>query len=250
MPGGLLTDLYELNMAASYLRRSMTGQATFSLFVRRPGGPRRVRRRAAAGACGLTRVTHGVGRPRKHGSDRFECKNPATWGDPDQELSRHDERYGQVSVMSWGGLHPKLACRGRFAGFAGPPVIKCHLIRVTVEHGYRFAKTALGWDKATLREPDQVSRWTWLILCGLTQLRLARPIAEDHRQRWERRRKPGTLTPGRVRRDFGRLAALAGTPASPPKPSRAGPGRPKGRTSTPAPRHPVLKRAALRHVTG
>ena len=34
MPGGLLTDLYELNMAASYLRRFMTGQATFSLFVR------------------------------------------------------------------------------------------------------------------------------------------------------------------------------------------------------------------------
>ena len=35
MPGGLLADLYELNMAASYLRRSMTGPATFSLFVRR-----------------------------------------------------------------------------------------------------------------------------------------------------------------------------------------------------------------------
>lgn len=34
MPGGLLTDLYELNMAAVYLRRSVTGQATFSLFVR------------------------------------------------------------------------------------------------------------------------------------------------------------------------------------------------------------------------
>jgi nicotinate phosphoribosyltransferase len=34
MPGGLLTDLYELNMAASYLRRSMIGAATFSLFVR------------------------------------------------------------------------------------------------------------------------------------------------------------------------------------------------------------------------
>ncbi len=30
----LLTDLYELNMAASYLRRGMRGQATFSLFVR------------------------------------------------------------------------------------------------------------------------------------------------------------------------------------------------------------------------
>ncbi|HEY6875911.1 MAG TPA: nicotinate phosphoribosyltransferase, partial [Candidatus Dormibacteraeota bacterium] len=30
----LLTDLYELNMVASYLRRGMTGLATFSLFVR------------------------------------------------------------------------------------------------------------------------------------------------------------------------------------------------------------------------
>jgi nicotinate phosphoribosyltransferase len=31
----LLTDLYELNMVASYLRRHMNGTATFSLFVRR-----------------------------------------------------------------------------------------------------------------------------------------------------------------------------------------------------------------------
>src|SRR5262245_28956461 len=30
----LLTDLYELNMAASYLRRGMRGPATFSLFAR------------------------------------------------------------------------------------------------------------------------------------------------------------------------------------------------------------------------
>jgi nicotinic acid phosphoribosyltransferase len=35
MPGDLLTDLYELNIAASYLRRGMTGTATFSLFARR-----------------------------------------------------------------------------------------------------------------------------------------------------------------------------------------------------------------------
>jgi nicotinate phosphoribosyltransferase len=34
MSGGLLTDLYELNMAASYLRQGMTDVATFSLFVR------------------------------------------------------------------------------------------------------------------------------------------------------------------------------------------------------------------------
>ena len=38
MAGGLLTDLYELNMAASYLRREMTGEATFSLFAKRLPG--------------------------------------------------------------------------------------------------------------------------------------------------------------------------------------------------------------------
>src|SRR5690606_32297313 len=32
---GLYTDLYEVRMAASYLRRDMTGPATFSLFSRR-----------------------------------------------------------------------------------------------------------------------------------------------------------------------------------------------------------------------
>jgi nicotinate phosphoribosyltransferase len=32
--GGLWTDLYELNMAASYLRRGMDGSATFSVFIR------------------------------------------------------------------------------------------------------------------------------------------------------------------------------------------------------------------------
>ena len=34
MGQALITDLYELNMAASYLRRGMVGPATFSLFVR------------------------------------------------------------------------------------------------------------------------------------------------------------------------------------------------------------------------
>ncbi|HUY48317.1 MAG TPA: hypothetical protein VMV92_21730 [Streptosporangiaceae bacterium] len=33
-------DLYELNMAASYLHRGMSGPATFSLFVRRPPSER------------------------------------------------------------------------------------------------------------------------------------------------------------------------------------------------------------------
>jgi nicotinate phosphoribosyltransferase len=35
MGNALITDIYELNMAASYLRRGMVGPVTFSLFVRR-----------------------------------------------------------------------------------------------------------------------------------------------------------------------------------------------------------------------
>jgi nicotinate phosphoribosyltransferase len=35
MSRALVTDLYELNMAVSYLRRAMVGPATFSLFVRK-----------------------------------------------------------------------------------------------------------------------------------------------------------------------------------------------------------------------
>jgi len=74
------------------------------------------------------------GRPRRHGQDRFACADPGTWGEPDQVIIRDDPRYGLMTVMSWGGLHPKLACRGHFQGMARPPVIRCHLIRVAVEH--------------------------------------------------------------------------------------------------------------------
>ena len=51
MPGALLSDLYELNMAASYLRRGMHAPATFSLYVR--GLPKRRGFLVAAGleAC-------------------------------------------------------------------------------------------------------------------------------------------------------------------------------------------------------
>jgi DDE superfamily endonuclease len=43
------------------------------------------------------RIPGRPGRPRRHGSgsDRFECKDPATWGTPRQELSLADEKYGQ-----------------------------------------------------------------------------------------------------------------------------------------------------------
>jgi hypothetical protein len=226
------------------------------------------------------------GPDRKHG-DRLACKDPGTWGPPDQQLTVADRRYGQVTVTCWGGLHPKLERKpGRgssaFAGLDGElPILKGTLIRVQVgrlpggrkdpdpiwlwhagpcppdldlcwrgylhrydiEHTIRFAKHNLGWTRAYPRTPGQAARWTWLILAVLTQLRLARDHARDQRLPWEKPAVPGRLTPGRVRRDFPRLLTITGTPARTAKKTKPGPGRPKGRTSTPAPRHPVKKAA-------
>ena len=76
-----------------------------------------------------------------------------------------------------------------------------------LEHTWRFAKTALGWHKAALRSPAQFGRWTWVVIIAITQLRLARALAADHRLPWERPALPGRLTPARVRRGFRNIRA-------------------------------------------
>jgi hypothetical protein len=110
-----------------------------------------------------------------------------------------------------------------------------------------LCKQTLGLTRPRLRSPEQADRWAWLIVVAYTQLRLARGLAADLRRPWERPVPPERLSPYRVRRGYRRLRRILGTPASAPKPCRPGPGRPKGRTSTPAARHPVgksnLKRA-------
>ena len=70
------------------------------------------------------------------------------------------------------------------------------------------------------------------------QLLLARPLAADLRRPWEKHPDPARpLTPGRVRRGFRNIRRDLGTPARVAKPSRPGPGRPKGSSKGPAPRY-------------
>ena len=95
-----------------------------------------------------------------------------------------------------------------------------------------------------MRPPEQADRWTWLVLAAYTQLRLARALVADRRLPWERPHAAGRLTPGRVRRAVPALLAVLGTPARAPQPCGRSPGRPKGRRSGPAPRHPAIKKAA------
>lgn len=115
------------------------------------------------------------------------------------------------------------------------------LRRFDIEHTFRFWKQALGMTRPRLRHPAQADRWVWLILAAYTQLRLARTLTGDLRRPWEKPLTSEQLTPGRVRRGYPRIRKILGTPAKPPKATHPGPGRPPGRTTSPAPRHPVGK---------
>ena len=115
-----------------------------------------------------------------------------------------------------------------------------YLRRFDIEHTFRFFKQVLGWTCPRIATPAQGDRWTWLIIAAYTQLRLARDLGADLRHPWHRAARPGALpTPGQIRRGFPTLARKIGTPAGRPKPANAGPGRPKGTTRPPRPRHPA-----------
>ncbi|WP_327073007.1 transposase [Kitasatospora purpeofusca] len=102
------------------------------------------------------------------------------------------------------------------------------LRRFDLEHTFRLMKQTLGWTAPKIRHADSADLWTWLVIAAHTQLRLARPLAEDLRRPWERSPGPRRLTPARVRRGFRNIRATAARPAAAPKPSRPGPGRPAG----------------------
>ena len=116
------------------------------------------------------------------------------------------------------------------------------LQRFDLEHTFRFWKQTLGWTRPKIRTPEAADRWTRLVLAAHTQLRLARPLAEDLRKPWERPAKPSRLTPARVRRGFRRLHGKAPQPTGAPKPGTAGPGRPvDSKNKLRARQHPVGK---------
>jgi hypothetical protein len=99
-----------------------------------------------------------------------------------------------------------------------------------------------GRHRAWSQRHAEVAPFT--LLAAYTQLRLARRLARrlaaDLRRPWEKPTPPERLSPARVRLGFRRLRAKTTCPASAPKPSRPGPGRPPGRRNThPSPHHDV-----------
>ncbi|MFF9011867.1 NF041680 family putative transposase [Streptomyces sp. NPDC014870] len=221
------------------------------------------------------------GRPPKHGKE-FRFAKPDTWGDPDAATVQVTDRYGTAQTMAWDRIHPRLTTRSAWIDHDGElPLIEGTLIRLEVdhlpgggeplplwlwssktgmsgegvdlrwqaflrrfdlEHTFRMIKQTLGWTRPKTRTPEAADCWTWLIITAHTQLRLARPLAEDLRRPWERPAEPGRLTPARVRRGFRNIRAQLPCPARAPKPNRPGPGRPLGsKYQRPATRYDVGK---------
>jgi hypothetical protein len=221
------------------------------------------------------------GRPRRHGGVLTFAK-PDTWHTPETTTSTDTTRYGKAETLAWDRMHPRIQARGPWLDHQGElPLLHGTLIRLKVEylpgdrdpkpvwlwssatglggadvdvrwqaflrrfdleHTFRLLKQTLGWTAPRFRAPDTADLWTWLVIAAHTQLRLARPLAEDLRRPWERPAPPNRLTPARVRRGFRNIRATMPCPAAVPQPARPGPGRPPGsKNRRPAPRHDVGK---------
>ncbi len=116
-----------------------------------------------------------------------------------------------------------------------------YLRRFAIEHLFRFLKQCLAWTLPHLREPAAAARWTWLVVLAYLQLYLARDALADQRLPWERAPERPVVSPTRALRAFGHLWPVLGTPAQPPHPCGRAAGRPPGRRSPPAERHPVYR---------
>jgi hypothetical protein len=221
------------------------------------------------------------GRRPRHGH-KLDFSDPRTWPDPAAATVTETARYGTATATAWARLHQRLAHRDGWKDHEGElPVIEGTLIRLQVdhlpgqrdadpvwlwssragvteeevnrtwqaflrrfdiEHTFRFLKQVLGWTRPKLRDPAAADRWTWLIIACYAQLRLARDLTADIRLPWQQPCQPGRLTPARVRRGYRNLRQMLPVPASAPKPSRPGPGRPAGsKNRRPATRHDVGK---------
>jgi hypothetical protein len=197
--------------------------------------------------------------------------------------------YGTVRAEAWHRVHPLIhGDRGWFAGRTHLPVLPGTLVHVTagrlpdgrdphramrlwhagpgpltldelwraylarfdIEHAFKLLKGTLGLTAAKVRAPEQADRWVRLLMAAHAQLLLARPLADGLRRPWEKHPDPARpLAPGRVRRGFRNIRRDLGTPARVAKPSRPGPGRPKGSSKGPAPRYLLPGEAGMPRTT-
>ena len=210
------------------------------------------------------------GRPRVHG-EQFVFKEPQTWGDPDEVIELEHDRWGQVRLERWNGLHGKLDVDVSFdvvrasvhlerdkppkpiwLAWQTPVFIPegihvdavviwqayCH--RWPIEPNIRFRKQRLGWCEPQFQDKETGDRWSWLVALTVWMLYLARPIVQDHPLPWQKSQLH--LTPQRVQQGLPLIFAYFGSPARAPKVRGIPPGWLKGRPRSPKQRYRVVKK--------
>lgn len=192
------------------------------------------------------------GRPAKDGT-RFSCQNSETQDAADSTWSGKDAQNKKIEVACWRNLHfkqdrdllvsvlkvtrhgapdtkrdPKV-CWFLFHGEQCPclsEIPSLYARRYCIEHGFRFKKQDLLWEKVHLHTPERFSLWTDLVCCVENQLFIARAEGLAKRQAWESNCRP--ITPQQVRRGMNPILAALGTPARLSQPRGKSPGWPKG----------------------
>lgn len=206
------------------------------------------------------------GAPRKDG-DKLQPNDPSTHGEPDGTWSGMDDKGRPVVVTWWKRMHVKAARwlevsvlrvvrphatnkerdpRTSWFMWMGEPdadlaqIAVGYVLRFGQEHGYRFDKQALLWEKPRLRTPLQFERWTLIVAIAHNHLLLARDLVEAELRPWENTHR--APTPQQVRRGIGKLLPRLGTPARPPKPRGKSKGRGKGAKIGKATRFSVVRK--------
>jgi len=206
----------------------------------------------------------GRGRPRIHGC-RFAFKEQETWDEPTEDVTFSDERWGQVHLRAWSGLHAKQDADTVFnvllaevhlernkrpepiwLGYQGADsyavcdVWSWYDQRWSIEPAIRFRKQRLCWSLPMLQKSDRCDIWTSLVDIAYWQLFLARRLVTDQPLPWQKAQD--NLTPGRVLHGMGSLFSLIGTPAKSVKTRGKSCGWPKGRKRSPPTRFKTVKR--------
>lgn len=206
------------------------------------------------------------GGPRKDGA-KLQPKDPTTHEKPTSTWEGTDAKGRPVEVTSWKQMHIKEA---RWLEVTVLQVVRSHatnkerdprvswfvwigdqeadvlqialgyVLRFGQEHGYRFDKQALLWDKPRLRTPEQFERWSHIVACAHNHLVLARDLVKPDLRPWEnKQREP---TPQQVRRGINKLLVSLGTPTRPPHSRGKSKGRRSGVKIGKAKRFPVVRK--------
>ena len=133
-----------------------------------------------------------------------------------------------------------------FYGQECPPLAEIPTLyarRYHIEHGFRFKKQDLLWERVHLRTPERFALGTDLVCCVENQLYLARASGLVQRQPWESTTRPPTSQ--QVRRGMNRILAQLGTPAQRCQVRGNAPGWRVGRVRKRAPTYKVVYKALL-----